>query len=196
MEIRSFTNLGAPKVNDRNIKGYAVVFNHESRVLFDKISKRFFVEVIKPTAITSDLIASCDIKATIEHNRQRMIARSVNGVGSLSLGLDEYGMSYSLQSPNTLDGNYAVEMIERGDIFGSSFAFFTDEKNVTYEKRGDILVRTIHKIDALFDVSIVADPAYFGTDVTVRHIDDVLLGLNQPDNEYKNELNNLRRLIN
>ena len=83
-------------------------------------------------------------------------------------------------------------MINRGDLFGSSFAFWTDEKkNVTYERKDGILFRTVHKIDKLFDVSIVADPAYFDTDVTVRSLSDI----EQKDIEYINQINNLRKFI-
>ena len=47
MEIRSYTELGAPKVGDgRIIEGYAVVFGQESRVLYDREKQRAFVEVI------------------------------------------------------------------------------------------------------------------------------------------------------
>ncbi len=47
MEIRSYTELGAPKVGDgRIIEGYAVVFGQESRVLYDRKSNAF-VEVIE-----------------------------------------------------------------------------------------------------------------------------------------------------
>lgn len=48
MEIRSYTELGAPKVGDgRIIEGYAVVFGQESRVLYDREKQRAFVEVIE-----------------------------------------------------------------------------------------------------------------------------------------------------
>ena len=50
MEIRSYTELGAPKVGDgRIIEGYAVVFGQESRVLYDREKQRAFVEVIEKT---------------------------------------------------------------------------------------------------------------------------------------------------
>ena len=56
MEIRSYTELGAPKVGDgRIIEGYAVVFGQESRVLYDREKQRAFVEVIEKGAITEEL---------------------------------------------------------------------------------------------------------------------------------------------
>ena len=64
MEIRSFTELGAPKLSEgRIIEGYAVVFGKESRVMYDEERKRFFIEVIEHGAATEELITRCDIKA-------------------------------------------------------------------------------------------------------------------------------------
>ena len=59
MEIRSFTELGAPKLSEgRVIEGYAVVFGKESRVMYDEERKRFFVEVIERGAITDELLSA------------------------------------------------------------------------------------------------------------------------------------------
>lgn len=70
MEIRSYTELGAPKVGDgRIIEGYAVVFGQESRVLYDREKQRAFVEVIEKGAITEELLSSCDVKALLDHNK-------------------------------------------------------------------------------------------------------------------------------
>ena len=132
MEIRSYTELGAPKVGDgRIIEGYAVVFGQESRVLYDREKQRAFVEVIEKGAITEELLRSCDVIALLDHNKQRLVARSNRGAGTLSLELDDYGLKYRFEAPSTPDGDFAVEMIKRGDIFGSSFAYALYEKDKT-----------------------------------------------------------------
>ena len=159
--------------------------------MYDVDKKQFFIEVIEKGAITDELIRTCDIKALMEHNKQRLLARSNMGVGSLLLSVDDYGLAYNFEAPNTQEGNDAIEMINRGDLFGSSFSYWTDEKkNVTYQKKDGIWLRTVHKIDRLFDIAIVSDPAYFGTDVTVRSLES--LGAND---DYINQINNLRKLI-
>lgn len=199
MEIRSFTELGAPKVGEgRIIEGYAVVFGQESRVMYDKEKQRAFVEVIENGSITEELLRSCDVKALLEHNKQRLLARSNFGAGTLSLELDGYGLKYRFVAPNTPDGDFAVEMIKRGDIFGSSFAYFANDKDksrVTYSMKGGLLTRVVHKIDRITDVSPVSDPAFYGTDVTVRSMDDMISELSEGSKDYLNELNNLRKLI-
>lgn len=199
MEIRSFTELGAPKIGEgRTIEGYAVVFGQESRVMYDKEKRRAFVEVIEKGAITEELLRNCDVKAVLEHNKQRLLARCFRGMGSLALELDEYGLKYRFDAPNTVDGDFAVEMIKRGDIFGSSFAYFVNDKDkskVTYSMKDGLLTRTVHKIDRITDISPVSDPAFFGTDVTVRSMEDMIAGLNPENKEYLIELNNLRKQI-
>lgn len=195
MEIRSFGENAAPKLLDeRMIEGYAIVFERESRVMYDLEKKRFFIEVIKSGAISDELLRSCDIKALLEHNKQRLLARCNNGEGSLSLDIDDYGCMYRFNSPNTQDGEYAIEMIRRGDLFGSSFAYITDEKrNIEYSQRDGLLIRTVNKIDKIFDISIVSDPAYFGTDVTVRNLGTHIHPVSK-DN-YQIKIEKLRTLI-
>lgn len=199
MEIRSFTELGAPKIGEgRTIEGYAVVFGQESRVMYDREKRRAFVEVIEKEAITEELLRSCDVKAVLEHNKQRLLARYIRGVGSLILELDDYGLKYRFEAPNTVDGDFAIEMIKRGDIFGSSFAYFVNDKDkskVTYSMKNGLLIRTVHKIDMITDISPVSDPAFFGTDVTVRSMDDMIAELNPKNKDYLIELNNLRKQI-
>ena len=164
MEIRSYTELGAPKVGDgRIIEGYAVVFGQESRVLYDREKQRAFVEVIEKGAITEELLRSCDVKALLDHN-----------------------------------GDFAVEMIKRGDIFGSSFAYALNEKDktkVSYSMKDGLLLRTVHMIDRISDISPVVDPAFYGTDVTVRSMDDTIAELSGENKDYLNEINNLRKSI-
>lgn len=194
MEIRSFDGDAAPKiVEGRTIQGYAVVFNRESRIMFDKAKKRYFTEVIKSGAITPDLLQRSDVKALVEHNRERLLARNIKGAGSLTLEIDEYGLKYRFDAPNTQDGEYAVEMIRRGDIFGSSFAYYANEADVSYEKKADgTLLRSVNKIAYIGDVSPVSDPAYFGTDVEVRSLDSFFE--EKVDESYKEEIINLRKL--
>lgn len=207
IEIRSFGALAAPKLKrsadgkeTRTIEGYAVVFNTRSQLLPDYSVYRMVQEVIEPAAIDENLLRSCDIKALLEHDHSRMIARSYKGNGTLTLTKDERGIKYSFEAPDTAEGNYALEMVKRGDLFGSSFAYTTDEAvdgNVTYTKEGDTLIRTVHKIDNLYDVSIVSDPAYLDTSVTARSLDNALnIEEPKPENdEWKADAEKLTRAM-
>ena len=77
----------------------------------------------------------------------------------------------SCDMPETQAANDMLESIRRGDITGMSFAYRSDEQDsengVSYEKLKersaegkDIWIRHVKKVTGLFDVSIVATPAY------------------------------------
>lgn len=173
-EIRSYGGDAAPVINGRTISGYAIVFNQRSEVMLDWSAEeglRKFVEIIAPGSVTEDLLQRCDIKALIEHNRERLLARYNRGKGTLNLAIDEHGLRYEFEAPNTQHGDFAVEMVNRGDIGGSSFAFKTKPKNSTWVKEGDLWVRTINLFDNISDVTITTDPAYTQTEVSVRSLE-------------------------
>lgn len=168
MENREIRSALAPSVTGRRVSGQAIVFRSPSSVLYE--NGRKFIEVILPEAITDDLIQRCDIQALVDHNRHRLLARSNKGRGTLKLTLNESGLSYSFEAPNTADGDYVVEMVKRGDIEGSSFAFSVADGGERWEKRKDgTYTRYINKIRAIYDVTITATPAYPSTSVGVRH---------------------------
>jgi len=176
LEIRSYGGDAAPKIEGRAIDGYAIVFNQRSEVMIDWSAEeglRRFVEVISPSAINEELILKSDVKALVEHNRQRLLARYTKGKGTLELTIDEHGLRYKFEAPKTTDGDYAVEMVGRGDISGSSFAFRVYNENTTWVKEGEIWVRTINKLDSIHDVTITTDPAYTQTEVNVRSLEEL-----------------------
>lgn len=205
MEIRSFSEERAmPTVvkdsegkDTRTIEGYAIVFEKESRVMFDPQKKRFFVEVIKRGAVTEDDFKKWDIKALMEHNKSRLLARSFNGSGTLQLSVDDYGVKYRFDAPNTVEGDNAIEMIRRKDIFGSSFAYTADEKqNVSYRRKDDgVLLREVNRLYRMYDVSPVSDPAYFGTDVNVRSLDEFFENEDNKNEDWKKDVEQTRSLI-
>lgn len=198
-EIRSFSEERAmPQIVDaerRTIEGYAVVFEKESRILFDKTKKRFFVEVIKRGAVTNEDLQSWDIKALAEHDSSRLLARSVAGKGSLSLSVDDYGVKYRFEAPHTSDGDTVLELVKRGDLFGSSFAYIALDKNIKYERKTDgTLHRVVDKILRMFDVSIVSDPAFSGTDVQARSLENYFEE-EVPDENFQRDKDELESLI-
>jgi uncharacterized protein len=203
-EIRSFSGDAAPKasVDSRHIEGYAIVFNQRSQLIFDWNNGRPVYEIIQPGAVDDSLIRKSDIKALLEHNGDRMLARSINGQGSMRISIDDIGVKYVFDAPNTADGNYALEEIRRGDLFGSSFAYWTDnDKNVDYYHEGDNLIRSVKKIDVLRDFSIVGDPAYMGTSVETRSIEKRFAPKNDEKEKaeqelMKSQLAELRKLSN
>lgn len=159
----------APHVTEgRTVEGYAIVFNQESRVQYDKASRKTFIEVIEPRAVTDEFLRYQDIKLNFNHNNDFILGRSFFGDGSLSFEIDEYGVKFRCELPETNTGNDLLALIKRGDVFGCSFAFTYAADGVVDEKRGGKNYRTIVKFGGIYDFSIVVDPAYWGTFVTTR----------------------------
>lgn len=149
----------------RDVDGYAMLFNTLSRNLGG------FYERIEPTAVDG-VIENSDVMAVLNHDNSRgILARSRFGNGSLTLSADEKGLRYTFSAPHTALGDECLEMLRRGDITQSSFAFTVAEDSWAKQEDGTY-IRTIKKFDRLFDVSPVYEPAYFGTDVKCRSFED------------------------
>ena len=152
----------------RKVEGYAIVFNQQSRQLYDKASKKVFTETIDPRAVTKMFLNDQDIKMLYNHSNDMLLARSTFGVGTLAYEIDDYGVKYSFEMPNTTVGNDVLELIRRGDVFGCSFAFTYAKDGVRDEKKDGQNLRTVVKMDSIHDFSIVVDPAYLGTYVVSK----------------------------
>lgn len=171
-EVRSLEGEIKMVGDDRIVEGYAVVFNSRSNELWD-FGNGSFVEVIERGAITPELVASSDVKALLYHNRERVLGRSNKGAGSLTLELDDHGLKYRFMAPRTADGDTAVELVKRGDISGSSFAFTVARGGSRMEEQADgTILRTITKINGLYDITLTPDPAYSDTSVAVREMQE------------------------
>lgn len=171
----------------RTIEGYAIVFGVESRMLVDYWDD--YREIIEPGAITEEELAQMDIKMTMWHNREKLLARSNEGVGTLKLSVDKIGVKYEFEAPNTSDGNNALELVKRGDMGGSSFTYWSDESSsVSYTKDDDdILIRHVKKINMVYEMTIASDPAYTQTSVTAREIEQSGLKIKHEDEARREE---------
>ena len=104
----------------RFIEGYAVVFN----VLSEDLGG--FREIIRPTAITQDLIDSSDIIANMDHRDDYMMARLKYGKGNINLSIDDHGLKFRFECPETAKGEELLQHVKRGEITQCSFAFSLD----------------------------------------------------------------------
>jgi HK97 family phage prohead protease/HK97 family phage major capsid protein len=160
-EIRKIENKVSSIIDTRSIEGYALVFNSLSEDLGG------FKETIDPNSLNG-VIERSDVFAYLNHNAERgVLARSKKGTGSLNLKVDETGLNYRFEAPNTDLGNETIEAIKRGDITASSFAFSVEKDD--WQKQNDgTYIRTILQFGNLFDCSPVYQPAYEATSVTCK----------------------------
>lgn len=162
---------GAPS---RTIVGYAILFNTPSAPLWSDEDEEAR-EIIAPEAITKEVLDNCDIKFTMFHDRQLILARSKNGAGTLSYTVDEKGVAFEFEAPNTADGDKALELVKRGDLAGCSFMFSThywDEafvsRSVEVRDGRAYITYTVKAVTGVYDMTLAADPAYPDTSVEAR----------------------------
>ena len=163
-EIRKIDLQFRTETNDEEkmeVKGYAVVFNSPETY--------GYTEVISDKAL--DEADMSDVVLRYNHNDSFMVlARTRNN--SLKLKKDEKGlfMEATLQD-NITEHRNIFNAIDSGLIDKQSFAFTVEEDEYDYETD----TRTITKIGKLFDVSVVDQPFYNATDVSVASKNDDFL---------------------
>lgn len=183
-EVRNTNNEITPILPEsRLVSGYAIVFNSDSNDLGG------FIERIDPEALNG-VIEKSDVLCLLNHNEDKgVLARSNKGEGSLTLEIDEIGLRYSFEAPNTALGDELLEGLRRGDISTSSFAFTVEKDSWSKNEDGSYL-RTINSISELFDVSPVYRAAYDATSVKVdaRGLDEMKAREKEELENYYNEL--------
>lgn len=153
------------------IFGYAAKFNSRSGNLGE--ANRQFYETIAPGAFDDVLLD--DVRALFNHEPDMILARSKNGEGTLTLGIDDVGLTYMFEAPDTQVGRDLLVSLRRGDIDQSSFSFTVSKDGQSWVESRDengatVYERTITKVSRLYDVSPVTYPAYEDTEVDVRSI--------------------------
>jgi HK97 family phage prohead protease len=145
----------------RIIRGHGSVFNSLSEDLGG------FREIIH-TGAFDEALGKSDIRCLINHDANLILGRNTSG--TLEVGIDEAGLSYSCKLPDTSYARDLSVSLDRGDITQSSFAFTMDwereGETYDYELREDgQWVLHIRQVEELFDVSPVTFPAYKAADV-------------------------------
>ena len=149
-EVRTFNvqDLELRMDGDKpTVVGYGAVFNSMSNDLGG------FREFIAPNAFEGRL--EDDVRFLINHDGMPL-ARTTNG--TLRMSVDEKGLRYEADMPNTSTARDLVELLKNGTINQSSFAFTVEEDS--WEIKDGMNIRTIDKVSQLFDISSVTYPAY------------------------------------
>lgn len=162
------------EASGRTIEGYAILFDTPSLPLYDDGDEELR-EVIAPEAVTRELLDGSDIKFTMFHDGQLLLARRKRGGGTLSCDIDKRGVRFSFEAPATPDGDKAVALVRAGIIDGCSFAFSTrygDSTHVERTRREEggksVVTCRVKKITGIYDMTLTPDPAYPATTVEAR----------------------------
>ena len=162
-EIRGY--MGGISIENREdappmITGYAAVYNSDS------VDLGYFTEVIRPGAFQRAISERQDVRALLDHDSGKIIARTK--AGNLTLSEDNTGLRVQLAPIDTPDGKAAIEWVRSGVVDGFSFGFETISDR--WSTRDGKNYRELLDVN-LFEVSLVAFPAYPGTSVGIRSED-------------------------
>ncbi len=140
------------------LAGYAAKFGRLSRNLGG------FVERIEPGAFSKSL--GDGVRVMCRWNHEDMALLGTSDAGTLRLSVDEVGLRYEADLPDTSYGRDVAVLAERGDLHHSSFAFHVvqDDWGLTEQ---DFPLRSLHSVH-LVDVAPVNDPAYLDTSSGLR----------------------------
>jgi HK97 family phage prohead protease len=140
------------------LTGYAAVFNQATNI-------GPYDETVSPHAFDEGLSESPDVVALFDHGGQPL---GRTGNGTLKLSVDSYGLRYEVTPPDTSVGRDVMELVKRGDISASSFAFsLRGDNGDSWQYGGPLPHRMLQNLN-LHDVSPVTTPAYANTSVAAR----------------------------
>lgn len=145
------------------VEGYAIVFDEPTDI--------GYIEIISRGAL--DECDMTDVCMKYNHEDTVLVmARTRNG--SLQLNVDDHGLKVHAELIDTQSNRDIFKSIKAGLLDKMSFAFVVSE--CLWEIADDNSqpdIRTITKIEKLFDVSVVDVPAYEQTEIYARNKDAV-----------------------
>lgn len=157
---RLHAELRGAAVTGNTLAGHAAVFGQTAQIRggYEQIAAGAFDEV---------LARGDDVVALRDHDPSLLLGRTSSG--TLRLGVDDDGLAFEVDLPDTAYARDVRELVGRGDLAGASFGFLPGRDELGHAPDGKQL-RTHTSIARLLDVSVVALPAYGGTDVVLRHL--------------------------
>lgn len=158
--IRYEVEFRAEVTGDR-IAGHASVFGQLANVgpHWEQIQRGAFDKVLK---------ADPDVRALVNHDPSQVLGRSA--AGTLRLDVDDEGLAFEVDLPDTSYANDLRTLVARGDVTGASFGFIPGADSWSRAPDGRQL-RSHTELAALVDVSVVTFPAYKGAGVALRSVE-------------------------
>ena len=138
--------------------GYAAKFNSPSEDLGG------FIETIEPGAFRRSLRSRNDVKLLINHDMGRVVAST--RAGTMKLYEDEVGLRVEASLAPTTEGKDLAILLKRGDLSKMSFGF-----SVMKDAWNNEMTQRTLKSVRLWEVSVVASPAYQATEAGMRSLD-------------------------
>ncbi|HMY34817.1 MAG TPA: HK97 family phage prohead protease [bacterium] len=170
IERRYFdSNFEVRKMDDgkHRVCGYALRFG----VSYDM---GWFTEEISRTAL--DNADMTDVRILFNHDPNQILGRT--SAGTATVRVDDNGLWYEAELPNSPNGENVRVALERGDVTQSSWGFMLRYDDNTqgdlWQRKNGKDHRTITDVSAVFDASPVTFPANPETSAAKRSYDQVL----------------------
>ncbi|RTL04023.1 HK97 family phage prohead protease [Candidatus Dependentiae bacterium] len=145
------------------VRGYAALFNSETQLAPNVVEK------IAPGAFASSI--GGDVRALWNHNMDLILGRTTNG--SLILREDGTGLAFELRMPDTTFGMDKYKEIASGLVTGVSFGFFVNKESWVRGSDTTPHMRILEDVE-LLEISPTPFPAYEGTSVSARSLEQVI----------------------
>lgn len=142
------------------------IIGHGARFNVRSLDLGGFVEIIAPGAFDECLAAGADIVGMWNHD-DTQIPLGRTSSGTMKVAVDDLGLRYEIDPPDTQIARDLVTSIRRKDVSASSFGFFCLEDTWDLDRDTGILIRTVTKAE-VFDCSPVIFPAYPDADAGLR----------------------------
>lgn len=167
--ITETRDTGQLKRDNKTLYGYCVNWDTWSHNLGG------FKERVKRTAITNEFLAQQDIYALLNHDKNKVLARSNKGKGSLKVKADDKGFYYEFKLKDNQLAKEVLQYIEDEELNESSYSFWITEGMDEWRKETDgIYYRTINQFRSIHDVSPVWTAANKNTVASTRfYLDNV-----------------------
>lgn len=156
IEFRAARKPGSPGT----MRGYALKYGTLSQNLGG------FVETVARGAVDKSLGDGLDVLARYNHDDNMLLGRTASG--TVRLSSDDTGLAYEVDLPDTQAGRDLATLAARGDVYQSSFAFYTITDSWGATEQGFPL-RTLEAV-RLVDVAPVNTPAYLDTSSGLRSL--------------------------
>lgn len=165
MEIR----FGKVEVECRDdgsykIGGYVNATERESELLYSAKRKKWFKEVVKQGAFTRSLNSGKEIPLLLEHDETRRLAD--NKAGTLTLKEDQIGLRFDAE----IRDREVYEKVKNKQINNCSFGFKPVDQD--FEQVDELREKRYLNDLELLEVSLVENPAYAGSLVEVRNLNE------------------------
>lgn len=165
MEIR-LKSFEAECRNDGSFKigGYVNVTERESELLYSSKRKKWFNEVVKQGAFKRSLDSGKEIPLLLEHDYEKRLADTSN---TLTITEDQIGLRFDA----VINDSEVYEKVKSKEINNCSFGFLPIEQE--FEAINDLREKRYLKDLDLLEISLVHNPAYVGSLVEVRNMNEM-----------------------